>query len=66
MARDSPGAPQMPSGELVKTALELVSDVRQTALGELDELPAEEREAAAKHLEDFGQACAPTRLPFFD
>ena len=56
----------MPSGELVKTALELVSDVRQTALGELDELPAEEREAAAKHLEDFGQACAPTRLPFFD
>ena len=61
---DSPGAPQVPYDELVRTALELVSDVRQTALGEMDELPVEEREAAAKYLDDCGLGWGLLRLAF--
>ena len=56
--------PQVPYDELVKTALELVSAVRQTAFGELDELPPEEREAAAKRLDVCGLGWGPLRLPF--
>lgn len=60
----SRGAPQVPYDELVEKALELVSDIRQTALGELDELPPEEREAAAKYLDDCGLGWGLLRLPF--
>ena len=47
------GTTRLSYSELVKAMLEIISAARQKALDELGELPPEEREAAAKRLDDF-------------
>ena len=62
--RTAAGRGEVPYDELVEIALALIAHIRQRALDDLDELPPEEREAAAKKLDDFGLGCGALRVPF--
>ena len=62
--RTAAGHGEVPYDELVEIALALIAHIRQRALDDLDELPPEEREAAAKKLDAFGLGCGSLSLPF--